>query len=461
MDTPWLGDACSLVDAFRAGTRHPVEELTACLDAIDRSECNAFDFIDREPALTAARNANVDLPFGGVPIGIKDLFPVAGWPYTEASLVFADRISDHTGTVTERVIASGAVPIGSTTSSEFGGINCTSTKLNGDTHNPWQFGKTPGGSSGGSAAAVAAGLVPIASGGDGGGSIRIPAGFTGLVGLKATFGRIPRGPHTEVNPLTVCFGALTRSVRDTARFFDNTNGHDPTDPNSLPKVGGWESRLGTLDLAGATVAVVPDLGAARVSAEVAGRIETAADVLIRAVGLKRVDLPIEFPAVSMEWTLANLVILRGVLGDLYPACESELTDEIAFALRLGEMAFDLNVAARVEVQRAALNDRMAQLLSEVDFIIGATNPDVAFSASGPLPTTVDGLSVGLGNNGALTIPSNIHGNPAISVPAGTVNGLPVGMQIISQHFAEERLLSLARSLELEMPWPLVAANAPC
>lgn len=449
-----------MVDAFRSGERHPTEELAATFDAIDRSHIHAFDFLDRDAAHASAMSADVDLPFGGVPIGIKDLFPVAGWPYTEASLVFADRIADHTGTITERIMNSGAVLVGSTTSSEFGGINCTSTKLNGDTHNPWKLGCTPGGSSGGSAAAVSAGLLTIASGGDGGGSIRIPAGFTGLVGLKATFGRIPRGPHTEVNPLTVCYGALTRSVRDTARFFDCTNGHDATDPNSLPRVSGWEERLGTLDLSGSTVAVVPDLGAATVSATTAGKIDETAEILIKAAGLKRVDLPVALPAVSMEWTLANLVILRGVLGSLYPACESELTDEIAFAMRLGDMTMNLEVASRVEVQRAQLNDRMAQLLSEVDFVIGATNPDVAFAASGPLPTVVDGLNVGLGNNGALTIPSNIHGNPAISVPAGTVDGLPVGMQIISRHFSEEALLALARTVELERPWPLVAPNAP-
>jgi len=127
-------------------------------------------------------------------MAIKELESVAGWPSTEASLVYRDRVANYDSTQVTRLRAAGAVLAAQTTASEFGGINCTSTKLHGTTRNPWNLERTPGGSSGGSAAAVAGGLFPIASGGDGGGSIRIPAGFTGLFGLKSTFGRIPRGP---------------------------------------------------------------------------------------------------------------------------------------------------------------------------------------------------------------------------------------------------------------------------
>jgi len=176
-DSPWTGDACSLVDAFRRGTITPVEALDASLAAMAASELNAFSHVDTEAARATAASADVTLPFGGVPVGIKELEPVAGWPFTEASLVFADRVAARDATQVTRLRAAGAVLAGQTTASEFGGINCTSTRLHGTTRNPWDPERTPGGSSGGSAAAVAGGLVPLASGTDGGGSIRIPAGF--------------------------------------------------------------------------------------------------------------------------------------------------------------------------------------------------------------------------------------------------------------------------------------------
>src|SRR5205814_3057419 len=145
---------------------------------------------------------------------------VADWPFTEASLVFKDDKADVDGTEVVRLRAAGAVLIGQTTASEYGFVNYTSTKLHGTTRNPWNLERTPGGSSDDSAAAVAGGLVPIASGGDGGGSIRIPSGYCGLPGLKATYGRFPRGPYAEIAALTVVLGCLARSVRDIARWLD-------------------------------------------------------------------------------------------------------------------------------------------------------------------------------------------------------------------------------------------------
>src|SRR5215213_8068603 len=267
-NTPWQGDACSLVDEFRAGRRSPLEELQATYDAIDASDLNAFCHLPRQQAEVEARDADVSKPFGGVPIGVKELDDVEGWPATHACAVFADQISPHTAVMLQRMRDDGgAVLAGQTTASEFGGVNVTRTVLHGTTHNPWQHGRTPGGSSGGTAAAVSGGIVTIATGGDGGGSIRIPAGFTGLVGLKATIGRIPLGPRAEYGNLTVTIGCLSRSVRDTARWFDVCNGFDARDPLSLPRVEGWEADLGThFDaLRGARVAVVATWGSATVS----------------------------------------------------------------------------------------------------------------------------------------------------------------------------------------------------
>ena len=175
-------DAVSLTESFRSGEKSPLEEAQTVLEAIDGSNLNAFSFIDREGALNRAESADVSLPFGGVPIAVKELHNVEGWPDTSASLVFADRVSRFDGTMIQRLKAAGANLIGLTTASEFGGLNCSTTKLNGITTNPWNRELTPGGSSGGSAAAVAGGIVTLGTGGDGGGSIRIPAGFCGLVG---------------------------------------------------------------------------------------------------------------------------------------------------------------------------------------------------------------------------------------------------------------------------------------
>ena len=200
MTTPWMEDACSLVEAFRAKEVSPLEALDACIDAMGSSPLNAFSHTDFEQARKAAGQADVSLPFGGVPFGVKELERVNGWPSTDASMIFRDRVSDHDQTSVARLRATGAVLVAQTTASEFGGINCTSTALHGTTRNPWNQARTPGGSSGGTAAAVSGGLLPIATGSDGGGSIRIPAGFTGLFGLKATYGRVPKGPWAGMQP---------------------------------------------------------------------------------------------------------------------------------------------------------------------------------------------------------------------------------------------------------------------
>ena len=465
---PWTGDACSLVDAFRAGTISPTEALEGSLAAIADSELNAVCFIDEERARRSATVADVNLPFGGVPIGVKELDPVKGWPQTEASLVFKDRIADEDGTMTARLRGAGAVLVGQTTASEFGGINVTYTRLHGATSNPYDLERTPGGSSGGSAASVAGGLLPLCTGGDGGGSIRIPAGFTGLFGLKATFGRIPKGPKTEIEPLTAVLGCVSRSVRDTARWFDACNGHDEYDPFSLTRVEGWEAGLDQHELHGKRVAVSIDLGAAIVASAMRDKVEEAADLLIKDAGLERVDVPIELPRGGLEWALAGTASLLVGLGDLYPGCEAQLTPEIMLAANIATNHYNVDTAKNIEAFRRQIIVQMAQIFERVDFIVCATNPDVAFGARGPMPTTIDGVDLiaehgfeaAVGNNGALTIPANTTGHPAVAIPIGLIDGLPVSLQIMGRRHAEQFLLDLARIVERERPWPLVAPGAP-
>ena len=442
------------------GRRTPTEELEATLAALERSDLNAFSFVAADSARAAAASADVSLPFGGVPVGVKELTDVGGWPQTEACLVLRERVAPQDSTVVQRLRAAGAVLVGLTTASEFGGISLTYTKLNGPTSNPWDLERTPGGSSGGSAAAVAGGLVPLATGGDGGGSIRIPAAFTGLPGLKTTYGRIPRGPDLFVGSLTASSGCLSRSVRDIARYLDVTNGFDPRDPTSLPRVEGWEAALGTHDLRGRRVVISPDLGRAVVDAEVVATVMGVAEALVEAAGLARVDIPVKVPDLGLEWALAGLAEIRHDLGDAYPECADDLTPQIAFGLRMAEQMYDLKARVRIEATRTAMNETMADLFDQVDFIFTPTVADVAFGKKGPFPTVFNGVEAGAGNNGALTIPSNIYGNPAISIPAGTARGLPVGLQVLAPHHREAELLDLARIAERELPWPPTAPGAP-
>jgi Asp-tRNA(Asn)/Glu-tRNA(Gln) amidotransferase A subunit family amidase len=469
-DQPWSGDACSLVDAFRAGQITPLEALELSLAAIERSQLNAFSYVAAEEARAAAASADVSLPFGGVPIGVKELDVVEGWPFTEASLVYAERKGAYTSTVVGRLADAGAVLAAQTTASEFGGVNYTHTRLHGTTRNPWNHQRTPGGSSGGTAASVAGGILTLGTAGDGGGSIRIPAGFTGMFGLKSTFGRIPRGPETHHTPLTVVLGCISRSVRDTARWFDVCNGFDPGDTLSLPPVSGWERDLGSHigDLRGKRAAVVVDMGSAIVRSEVEDLVVRGAEALIEDAGLERVDITLALPEAGFEWAMGNVVTLVGELGERYPECEELFTPEIQFAVNVAFSQFNLKVAGKNEMFRVAFNDAMAKTFSEVDFVFAATNPDVAFNASGPMATTIGdrdlvkefGFERALGNNGALTMPANLSGNPAVSIPVGTVDGLPVGMQVVGRHHQEQLLLDLALLVERERPWPLVAPGSP-
>jgi aspartyl-tRNA(Asn)/glutamyl-tRNA(Gln) amidotransferase subunit A len=460
MPDVWSQDACSLVDEFRAGRRSPVEELEATLAAIERSSLNAFSHIAGDEARASAARADVSLPLGGLPVGVKELTDVAGWPKTEASLPLRDRIARRDATVVERLRAAGAVLVGLTTASEFGGISLTYTKLNGATSNPWDLDRTPGGSSGGSAAAVAGGLVPLATGGDGGGSIRIPAAFTGLPGLKSTYGRIPRGPDLTIGSLTAVGGCLSRSVRDIARYLDVTNGFDPHDPNSLPRVEGWEAGLGRHDVRGKRAVITPDLGVAVVDAEVAAKVVAFAEEAARVAGLEIVDVPVKVPELGLEWALSGLAEIRNDLGAAYPDCIDDLTPQIAFGLRAAERLYTFETRARIETMRTTMNETLADIFDRVDFVLTPSVVDVAFGARGPFPTTFNGVEAGPGNNGALTIPSNIYGNPAISIPAGTVRGLPIGLQVLAPHHREAWLLDLARRVEAQCPWPLVAPDAP-
>ncbi len=463
MDAPWQGDTISLVEAFRSGERSPTEELTATFAAVEASGLNSVSHLDPDRAFAAAEAADVSAPFGGVPLGVKELDRVEGWPDTHASVALADQVAEASDLKIQRLEDAGAVLFGLTTASEFGGVNQTYTKLNGATRNPWDLDRTPGGSSGGSAAGVAGGLFTIATAGDGGGSIRIPAGFCGLFGLKCTWGRIPRGPKAGPGNLTAVPGCVSRSVRDTARWFDVSNGFDARDPLSLPRVDGWEAGLDAVLPGAGTLraAIIVEFGNAVVAPEVIELVTEAAEWVIATAGLERVDVDVRLPHTGGAWGVTGGVGLVQTLGDRWPECADDLTGAMRVGMQNTIEHFDVHAAVKAEQRRIELNEAMADVFDQVDLVFAATNPDVAFGADGRLPTTFGGREARPINNGALTIPSNIYGNPAVSIPIGQASdGLPVGLQVLAGHHREPLLLDVARVVERERSWPLVAPAAP-
>lgn len=460
---PWTGDACSLVDAYRAGELSPVEATQECLDALASDwaqELNPVCHLDPEQALALAKAADVSLPFGGVPLAIKELHQVEGWPFTQAVALLAGTVASQDCAIVARAVTAGAVKLAQTTSPEVGLVGYTASKAHGVTRNPWDPRRTPGGSSGGSAVCVSAGFAPLATAGDGGGSTRNPAGYTGLVGLKPSFRLIPYGPPPQLEPLTTVYGCLSRSVRDTARFLDVTAGAHPQDPFSLPRTEEYERGLGTYDLGGKRVVVAPDLqGAAVVHPDVAAVVEQVADRLVGAAGLRRVEVELGIPPLGWEWSLAAFPAIHHGIAPFMPDVAETLTDEIRTIVEVAAEVYTVETAGGIDPVRLKTIAAFGQAFEQADFVICATNPDDPYPAEGPSPAFVGAIEVEPFNAGRLTIPANVAGIPAISVPAGlSPSGLPVGLQIIAPRLHDAELLDLALVLEREQPWPLLASR---
>jgi aspartyl-tRNA(Asn)/glutamyl-tRNA(Gln) amidotransferase subunit A len=193
-------------------------------------------------------------------------------------------------------------------------------------------------------------------------------------------------------------------------------------------------------------------------------LDEAAEALIIDTGMKRVDdVDTKLPNMGAAWSISGMIGTAAKLGDLWPGCADQLTPEIRYGLERTQGLYNAEARAKIERRRMELNEAMARTFDPVegvDFVITASNPDVAFDADGPLPCEFGGVDAGAKNNGRLTFPANLHGNPAISIPAGTLDGLPIGLQVVGRHFSEELLLDLAVSVERARPWPMVAPGSP-
>src|SRR3954470_9102295 len=375
-------------EAVRRGEIKAVEVLDECLTAIDKGNeaLNAFVHLDPELARREAERIDGLVaqgedpgPLAGVPFGVKDLEDCCGMPTSHGSLLYKGRPSLEEDSVhVARLRAAGAVPVGKTAAPEFGAVAYTSTPAWGTTRNPWNLEKTPGGSSGGSAAAVAAGLVPFSTASDGGGSTRIPASFTGLFGMKPSYGRIPHPRAGE--PQTSCFGALPTTGRDSARHLDVVAGPDDRDRGSLPPpTVRYEDAIEALDVAGLRTVWSPDLGYAIVDTDVAGIAEESAMDLVKAAGLDLVDRPIQLTDPVKTWLSAGAVDLW---LDLEPGMWPNRERDFDYIVRVGlRRSQDVTVAkfARVLKWRQRLEEEVAALFRDVDVVLTPTTAVPAFA----------------------------------------------------------------------------------
>lgn len=458
----------ALADAVRGGTLTARAVLDHHLDRIARLDppIGAFVFLDADGARAAADAVDAAVargedpgPLAGVPFGVKELEDVAGWPHPRGALVFKDVIAETTSTHVTRLRRAGAVPIGLTASPEMGAASFTASLLHGVCRNPWNPARTPGGSSGGSAAAVSLGLVPFATGSDSGGSLRIPAAFTGLVGFKGTYGRIPRGPRYVGLPNVRNYGVVARSVGDTARLLDCVVGADERDPLSLPHPGfAYEAALASYDLGGTRVAWTADLGFGACDAEVASVVRAAADRLIAGAGLVATDVPVALADPEEAWRVLMAPDLLELYAPFVPARENEVNPLLRFLFSVAgtTSARDLGRASLI---RDAAVQSLASIFDEVDLLLLPTTPIPAFAAEGPPPTTIDARHVSPLATVAQTYVFNLTGHPAISVPAGMVDGCPIGLQIVGRRHDDLRVLAAATRWETLQPWPFLAPGA--
>jgi len=438
-----------------------VELMQATLARIDalNPTLNAFvAFREREQLLADARAADVRFargearPLEGIPLGVKDLEDAAGLVTSEGSVPFKDNLAERDSVQVSRLRAAGAIVVGKTNAPEFGYTAITKNRLFGVTRNPWDLERTPGGSSGGSSAAIAGGLIPLATASDGGGSVRLPASMTGCFGLKVSYGRIPHeAKELWTTDDTSVYGPLTRSVEDAALHLDVTVGAHPLDPNSLPHPGfSYRAILDELP-AGLRVGWSPDLGYAVVQSDV-GEIAYDAARVFEELGLRFDELKTGLPELGFDWGLLGAFEMLGRLAPLLPEHEHAfgrafLKGTLAGRRMTPELFGDLRR------RRELLNRWCADAFERFDLLLTPTMPFDPPPAAGPFPAETEGRKQPFASAGSFTIPFNLSWHPAASVRAGFSRaGLPVGLQIVGPRHRDDLVLQAARAFERVRPW---------
>jgi aspartyl-tRNA(Asn)/glutamyl-tRNA(Gln) amidotransferase subunit A len=452
--------AQDMARGVRERTLSPVELVRAALEAIERTEprLNAWCELLADHALAQAAEREAEAlrgrlrgPWHGVPIGVKDLFLTAGVPTRRGSLLHAHAVPAENSPVVERMLRAGAVMVGKNTTPESGWKAASNSPLYGVTRNPWDTRLSAGGSSSGSAAAVAAGNVPLSLGSDGGGSLRIPAAFCGIFSLKPTLGRVPTYPLSSSEHLSHA-GAMTRSVADSAMALDVLKGPHPMDPYSLPDDGA--SWLAALDHqpAGCRIALAPTLFGRALDPQVESCVQAAFARLRELPALQcveaRLDIPDPVDIFDRLWGA------RGAPYLARPAAEKALMDPGLARLIERSAALDLPGHLQALQDRAAFCRRMEHAFQDFDLLVTPMVPVLPFAAEADGPPDMDERPpVPWARWTPFSYPFNLTGQPAAAIPCGwTDTGLPVALQVVGRRFADLPVLQLCAAWERAFDW---------
>ena len=453
--------ATELARLVRARELSPVEIVANSLERIEQVNplLNCFCFVYPDEALELARQAEAQAarsqplgPLHGVPIAIKDLTPTKGKRTTMGSYAFEHHVPEESAALVEKLLGAGAIMVGKTTTPEFAYSSFTDSPLWGVTRNPWNAERTPGGSSGGSGAAVASGCVPLAEGSDMGGSVRIPASWSGVVGLKPSFGRIPLDFLPTQFDTIQHLGPLARTVADARLFVATGQGPDERDIMSLSpplQLGG------PLDSSaeGLRLALDVDLGHYAVDAEVERATREAADALVEAGAVvDEVDLGWT-REVADAWVAHWGVYLAAIFGHVIPRYRDRMDPRL-----LAYMDDGLSMRAvdfkRLEFVRTEAWRKLSRILEHYDALLCPTMSQTARPVEEDdapyYADHADGLYHGLD----MTSPFNFVSQcPALSLPSGwSADGLPIGLQIVARRYRDDLALQIGAALERVRPW---------
>ncbi len=445
--------AAELAALYRSKAASPVEAVTAVLARAEavNPRINALTLVDTEPALAAARESEARWgrgeprsPLDGVPVSIKELVRAKGWPATMGSRLTDKAPATEDAPAVARLREAGAIVYAQNTSPEYGFKGVTDSPLHGVTRNPWNLERTPGGSSGGSGAAVAAGLGPLAVGTDGGGSVRIPSAFCGLVGLKATYGRIPAWPPSMHGDLANT-GPMTRTTLDCALMLNQMSRPDPRDP--FPAQPEDKDYTVGLDqgVKGLKIGLVMKFGDVFLDPEVEAAVTAAAKTL---KNLGAVVEPIAPPPESAQSGLVFVVHWFSALQrllQLYPAERHALFDpQLLQNAKVGE-AYSVQTLVDAMVARREMSTAWNLLFTRYDLVISPTLNVLPFPVGQPFPDGPDGAPNYGWSNTALF---NLTRHPAITTPTALgPSGLPVGLQIVAAHYRDDLVLRASAALE--------------
>lgn len=452
---------------IRDGRISPVDAVDASLERIEELDpkLNAFSVVAEEQAKKAARDAERAIendesvgPLHGVPVAIKDLITTKGIRTTFGSRMYEDHVPDEDSVVVGRIKDAGGIIIGKTNVPEFGYQGITENDIFGKTHNPWDIDRTPGGSSGGSGAAVATGMVPLALGSDGGGSVRIPASFCGLYGIKGSFGRVPVFPdHRDPDVVggngwesIEHIGPLTRTVADSALLMDVLSGPHHMDRHSLPDDGTEFAAAATNpNISGLRIAYSQDWGHAAVDSRVR---ELTADAVtvFEDLGCTVENADPGFGDFVDEFTA--IVANDSDLSGLRAAHErGELNEELL--INIIETEWDAEDFTDAKKERQRLNVELRRFMKRYDLVVTPTLAVPPFDIDSPGPTEIEGREVPLFHWLSFTFPINLTGNPAATIPAGwTDEGLPVGLQLIGTHLDDRTVIEASAAYEAANSW---------